>query len=486
MKLLVFGTEEQAYIRSVFERHVDREIEIVAYIDSENTGECEAWPSIPQIDRLAAEYSDSIDGVLLAMGYNHDLERAIGAFRSVGITNLFAPTLYACQKKLDFLENGKMDPKQIVEIGKYWPYLVHLETHVVDYCNLNCKGCNNFSSLVKGKRCASPEQFEKDMARLSQLFGGIGRIFLLGGEPLLNPELTGCFMEIARRYFPLSEIRLLTNGLLVSSMKKEFWEIVKKNDVVLQHTNYPTKKNYAENLPRILEEASVKHILNGEVVLFGFRWTEYPFEDPARSNNRCLSAGCHYLRDGRMSKCPDALTVKDFDSKFQTNIYQGDELDIYQEIGGEEILKALSEPVKMCSFCAPHREVTEPWEQVSSRPRKEDWLIEHRYEYENRCLNERCEKMEKQLSLLEVENCKANEEVERNRARAVEKEIELAEQKNRYVDQIGKQGKQIEKQKAAIAKLEKRYNAVVTSRTWRYTAPIRAIRKAIKKPKSER
>ena len=110
MKLLVFGTEEQAYIRSVFERHVDREIEIVAYIDSENTGECEAWPSIPQIDRLAAEYSDSIDGVLLAMGYNHDLERAIGAFRSVGITNLFAPTLYACQKKLDFLENGKMDP----------------------------------------------------------------------------------------------------------------------------------------------------------------------------------------------------------------------------------------------------------------------------------------------------------------------------------------------------------------------------------------
>jgi molybdenum cofactor biosynthesis enzyme MoaA len=67
------------------------------------------------------------------------------------------------------------------------PYIV--ETHLVDHCNLNCKGCSHFASLVPGEVFTDIEIFKRDIARLSQIFIDVYEIRLMGGEPLLHPDI---------------------------------------------------------------------------------------------------------------------------------------------------------------------------------------------------------------------------------------------------------------------------------------------------------
>jgi uncharacterized radical SAM superfamily Fe-S cluster-containing enzyme len=91
--------------------------------------------------------------------------------------------------------------KKMVKISS----LESFDIYVAEHCNLGCYRCNHFSQLAKPE-FADLETTERDLQRLSILSGGnIPAIMLVGGEPLLNPELHE-FMRIARLYFPQSRI----------------------------------------------------------------------------------------------------------------------------------------------------------------------------------------------------------------------------------------------------------------------------------------
>ena len=91
------------------------------------------------------------------------------------------------------------------------------------------------------------EQFEKDIERMSELFDKKAKsIHILGGEPLLNKDVIK-YLQKTREAFPdvdLTEIRLISNGILVNSMKQEFWEALRKYSIILSVTKYPLKLDY--------------------------------------------------------------------------------------------------------------------------------------------------------------------------------------------------------------------------------------------------
>ena len=81
------------------------------------------------------------------------------------------------------------------------PWLRHVEIHLVEHCNLNCKYCSHFSSIAK-KEFYNLNEFKKDMARLAKVTNKkIKNIQLLGGEPLLHPNINE-MMKFVRRKFP--------------------------------------------------------------------------------------------------------------------------------------------------------------------------------------------------------------------------------------------------------------------------------------------
>ena len=60
----------------------------------------------------------------------------------------------------------------------------YVETHIVDHCNLKCKGCSHFSGLAD-PYFKSLDEFETEVRRLADF--GVAMFRILGGEPLLHP-----------------------------------------------------------------------------------------------------------------------------------------------------------------------------------------------------------------------------------------------------------------------------------------------------------
>ena len=99
---------------------------------------------------------------------------------------------------------------------------ISFEVALAEHCNLRCAGCDHFSPIAEPE-FADIKEFERDFSRLSELFNGQAQeIHLLGGEPLLNPDIV-LFLQVARKSFPQAIIDITTNGLLLKQMSEEFW-----------------------------------------------------------------------------------------------------------------------------------------------------------------------------------------------------------------------------------------------------------------------
>ena len=143
-------------------------------------------------------------------------------------------------KKIKFIIK-LLIPKRVLEIYHHIKHphgTLDFQVHLTFHCNLKCKGCSHFSSLAE-KRHLDIKIFEKDLQRLSRLGKKhIRKIDLLGGEPLLHPEIN-VLMKIARKYFPKTQIVLLTNGILLPAMPNDFWKTCKKNKIIVIISYYP-------------------------------------------------------------------------------------------------------------------------------------------------------------------------------------------------------------------------------------------------------
>lgn len=98
--------------------------------------------------------------------------------------------------------------------------LDYLEVDIVDHCNLNCSGCTHFCPLV-GENYMDVEHFKKDLTQLKTFFSHIKQFRILGGEPLLHKDVAK-FVQYSREILPNSDIRIVTNGLLLSKMPDDF------------------------------------------------------------------------------------------------------------------------------------------------------------------------------------------------------------------------------------------------------------------------
>lgn len=124
-----------------------------------------------------------------------------------------------------------------LRFSKEKPSLSYFEVPITDSCNLNCKGCLFASNMTKGIQHIRFDTLVKDARRMSELFYDIPWIRILGGEPLMPPNITE-ILRTYREYFPDSEVDLCTNGLLIPSMRETFWDCIKKERILIHISGY--------------------------------------------------------------------------------------------------------------------------------------------------------------------------------------------------------------------------------------------------------
>lgn len=260
-----------------------------------------------------------------------------------------------------------------------WPVL-SFEVALAEHCNLKCAGCDHFSPVAEPE-FADIKEFTRDFERLSELFSGRAReIHLLGGEPLLHPDLAS-FLKTARRCFPQAVIDITTNGVLLPRMGEIFWDTCHKERIVIRPTKYPEESIDYDAAEKLAAQYGVEYRYIDNTDQTAKTLTKYPLDlkglqDPRRSFMLCHRANaCIYLQHGRLYTCTVAPTIRHLNSHFGTRFEEApeDSIDIYQVSSADEILDYLAHPIPFCRYCMPERaQEGQPWRR--SKKELTEWI----------------------------------------------------------------------------------------------------------------
>jgi hypothetical protein len=250
------------------------------------------------------------------------------------------------------------------------PTLRYVETHLVDHCNLNCKGCGHFCPIAPKWFC-DLEDHANDMRQLSRLFSNIEKIRLMGGEPLLHPEVN-TFLVVTRKYFPRSDIHLVTNGILLPKMSSDFWKSCKENRIVIDITVYPPFLSKAQMWVETAKKHEVK-ITTSTVENFFAIMNEFGTTNPKAVFENCRNRFyCPFLRKGKIYACAGPALIHHFNERYGMSIPSSEYVDIYKAgLKGQEVLEKLDKPMNTCRYCS---EVFINYEWEHSTYAAEDWF----------------------------------------------------------------------------------------------------------------
>jgi hypothetical protein len=250
--------------------------------------------------------------------------------------------------------------------------LPYLETHLVDNCNLKCKGCSHFSPLFPENSYARLDTFVRDFSRLQTLFENIKVIRLMGGEPLLHPKVID-FLEVARGAFPDAWISIVTNGILLLKQADKFWKTCADKNILIQVSRYPIKldinrikvrvKQFKVDIEIFSPKSFLKKInLAGDSdIIDSFQYCKTIFE-------------CAFLRNGKISPCSFPPLVFMFNKSFWEKIptKKNDFIDIHDpRISGSDIIEFVNRPIPMCKWCLTRRPIFS-WD--TSERKVDEWV----------------------------------------------------------------------------------------------------------------
>ena len=182
-----------------------------------------------------------------------------------------------------------------------------VEYSLTEHCNISCHACAHASPLL-AKKFADLSDFTRDFEALAEVFHS-RELRIVGGEPLLHPELLA-FLREGRRIGIADTIVVYTNGVLLHRMPDDFWRLIDKLHVSV----YPGVRR------RLDEEDCARLCRTHDVELRIERFRTFDqtliskhIDDPRLVKaiyRACHTATeCHTVHGGRFYKCPMATLM---------------------------------------------------------------------------------------------------------------------------------------------------------------------------------
>lgn len=258
-----------------------------------------------------------------------------------------------------------------------------LDVQVCDHCNLRCAGCLHFAPLAD-KRFLDLDTYRHDLERLASVdgvAGYFGSVVLMGGEPLLHPQIDQV-VRITRERLAGTPIGLCTNGLLLRRMDEGFWGTLAECDVELGISPYPLNVDYA-GLADLARSKGVRVFLTNDITRTcegkqAFMHLALDPDggcDPAQSFTSCPFGGRFLqLARGAIWSCQVAAHGGAFAQRFGYGMHDeaGDSLPL-NAIGSVDDIEAFrrrSHP--MCRHCDNSKLTVVPWKR--STLSASEWL----------------------------------------------------------------------------------------------------------------
>lgn len=377
MKIGIFGAGKAGkFLCDEILKNTD-DIKILGFLDNFLEGEYKGI-KIYQPDRFFV-LQKNIDAVFIAAGAQKTLKAMIKTCRSNGIDELYMMHDIAgkCQLPL-FDEKGIIKTRiRKLRFSLQKPSLSYFEVPITDNCNLNCKGCLFASNITKEIKHVEFIELENDARRMSELFCDVPWIRILGGEPLMHPDIVKV-LKAYRKYFPDSEVDLCTNGLLIPKMDKKFWDCIKEEHISIHVSGYRPTYSLIDKIDWTLKEKGISYVIlkRDEFVKY---YTDQPNNNMQKSFERCIASGCHEVYRGKLSTCSAAIAFEKFNEFFGTK-YKITENEDWFNIHNSEIdiwnvLEKLETPSYICKYCSDSKTESFEWDYSKKEIFLEDFLV---------------------------------------------------------------------------------------------------------------
>lgn len=253
--------------------------------------------------------------------------------------------------------------------GWKMPILPQVEMHIMDSCNLNCRGCAHFSPIFPNDVPDFPSRIS-DVEIFAQKFGCIFRFAILGGEPFLNKDI-GRYAEKIRDILPNSTIEIITNGILIPYVPEKTFETIRENNVCISISEYEPTHRIIDSIKSRLEKFGILYEIRSYSKKQKFN-IPLSLTKNSKYEKRCISNGCVTIWNGKMARCPTLMYIDRFNRQFDKNLPNDGIMMLDEDIAGDELIQRFNEKVPLCDYCVWNE--TE-WD-ICSRPVKcEDFAV---------------------------------------------------------------------------------------------------------------
>lgn len=247
--------------------------------------------------------------------------------------------------------------------------LPKLDLNLTEHCNLACAGCNHFCPIAD-QWFLTLEQCETELRQLSRFVSHVERIFVVGGEPLLNPDVEN-FFGLAKRYFPDAILTLWTNGTLLTRAPESFWEKCRQFGVEVRFTNYPQLRHKTPELARLIREKLGS--------FYGFDREDCCLmltdrKTAAKSLSQC-ALEIITLSRGHIFHCPYEAYIRFYNKQFAGRFPERNGYDLFAPGASAQGLQDyLVTPSALCHYCKDKEDIVlVTW---ASNPRSpEAWVL---------------------------------------------------------------------------------------------------------------
>lgn len=243
------------------------------------------------IDRDAQKHGGTLDGVPI-VSYE-DARKQSPA--KIIVSNSLYPEVAALLREDGLVEDRDFCYWKDYIATLFWRregkvFLHQVDLSVTQKCVLNCRGCNMFMSLFQQPIHHDLAGMLRDIDLYFRYVDHVLAFNVLGGEPLLYPQLTELLRYLSERYGNrIFEIQLYTNGAMTPSA--ELLSLCRNARILFNISDYtpqlPQLKPKLEKLLTALRESGIPFRLKSAAHWLDFGYPEVRRESPSAMAEIC-------------------------------------------------------------------------------------------------------------------------------------------------------------------------------------------------------
>lgn len=289
-------------------------------------------------------------------------------------------------------------------------FIERLEFYITNVCNLTCDGCNRYNNY-NFKGWQSWDEYEPILEEWARKIE-IRHPVILGGEPLLNPDIVKWVNGLRRLWPEHYGVQIQSNGTRIDRVrglyealdpKEGNWIGISIHNPDDREEIFSRIRNYLQS--PIKESTNKSHPIGSDYQFYDrnnwyvHAWMSNQFvqsniiekpdggftlyqSDPVQAHENCTFRrfkNYHWIR-GKIYKCGPVALMPEFDQqhcfdisdedRVLLNSYRGLSVDEFDQRGAE-FLRTIDDVIPQCKFCPEHY----VYKPITFSDRKKSWRI---------------------------------------------------------------------------------------------------------------